>query len=125
MTDVPVGDGVNVSITAEGYQDYTGTVDVAEDTDALTFKLTEEPKTVDIAVTVLNVADDSPVEGAIVTIGDVTGSGTGSAGGCTLSGVTVADNVAVIITCEGYTEYSSTVDIAEDTDALTFKLTAS
>lgn len=125
MIDVPVGNGVNVSITAEGYQEYTGTADVTEETDALTFKLTAEPKTVDIAVTVLNVADDSPVEGAIVTIGDVTGSGTGSAGGCTLTGVTVADNVAVTVTCDGYTEYSSTVDIAEDTNALTFKLTAS
>lgn len=113
-----------MSITAEGYIEYTNTVDITGSTDALTFKLTEEPDTVDIAVTVLDVTDDSPVEGAIVTIGDVTGSGTGSAGGCTLSGVTVAENVAVTITCEGYNEFTDTVDIADDTTTLTFKLTA-
>lgn len=84
------------------------------------------PETVDITVTVLDNSDDDPIEGAVVTIGDVTCSnGTGSAGGCTLKDVAVGTGVTVSVTAEGYTSYSDTADITSETTSLTIKLTAS
>ena len=84
------------------------------------------PETVDITVTVLDDSDDDPIEGAIVTIGDVTCSnGTGSAGGCTLRDVAVGTGVSVSVTAEGYTSYSDTADITSETTSMTIKLTAS
>ena len=84
------------------------------------------PETVNITVTVLDNSDDDPIEGAIVTIGDVTCSnGTGSAGGCTLRDVAIGEGVTVTVTAEGYTDYSGTVDITSETTSMTIKLTAS
>ena len=84
------------------------------------------PETVDITVTVLDDSDDDPIEGAVVTIGDVTCSnGTGSAGGCTLRNVSVGNGVTVSVTAEGYTNYSGTVDVTSETTSMTIKLTAS
>ena len=84
------------------------------------------PETVDITVTILDNSDDDPIEGAIVTIGDVTCSnGTGSAGGCTLKDVSIGTGVTVSVTAEGYTSYSGTADITSETTSMTIKLTAS
>ena len=78
--------------------------------------------TVDIAVSVTDGTD--PVQGASVTIGGKTGT-TGSAGGCTVSGVSVGDGVAVSVTCDGYEDYSATEDITSETTSLSITLTAS
>ena len=83
----------------------------------------EEATTVDISVTVTDGND--PIQGAIVTIGDKSCSnGTGSSGGCTVSGVTVGEGVAVSVTCEGYEDYTATEDITAETTSLTITLTA-
>ena len=83
----------------------------------------EEATTVDISVTVTDGTD--PIQGAIVTIGGQSCSnGTGSSGGCTVSGVTVGEGVAVSVTCEGYEDYTATEDITAETTSLTITLTA-
>ena len=42
MKDVPVGTGVTVSVTCEGYVDYTATEDITTETTTLSITLTEE-----------------------------------------------------------------------------------
>lgn len=87
-------------------------------------KAEETPETVDIAVTVTD--GEGPVQGAVVTIGDKScANGTGAAGGCTVSGVAVGENVAVTCTCEGYEDYSATEDITTETTSLSITLTVS
>ena len=82
----------------------------------------DTPETVNISVSVSDGTD--PVQGASVTIGGNTGT-TGSAGGCTVSGVTVGDGVTVTVTCEGYEDYTATEDITSETTSLSITLTAS
>lgn len=83
----------------------------------------ENPETVDIAVTVTDGTD--PVEGAVVTIGGKScANGTGSSGGCTVKGVSVGENVAVSVTCEGYEDYSDTITVTSSTSSLSITLTA-
>jgi len=78
--------------------------------------------TVDITVTVTD--GENPIEGAIVTIGDVACSnGTGSAGGCTLRGVSIGEGVTVTCTASGYDDYSGTADITEETTTMTITMT--
>lgn len=78
---------------------------------------------VDIAVSVTD--GTGPVQGAIVTIGDKScANGTGSSGGCTVSGVAIGENVAVSVTCEGYEDYTATEDITAETTSLSITLTA-
>lgn len=84
----------------------------------------EIPETVNINVTVTDGTD--PVEGAIVTIGGKSCSnGTGSAGGCTINGVALGEGVTVSVTCEGYENYSDTINVSSSTSSLTITLTAS
>ena len=71
----------------------------------------------------LDVTDDSPVEGASVSIGESTGT-TGSAGGCTVKDVPVGDGVSVSVTSTGYVDYTDTITVTSETDSLTVKLTA-
>ena len=88
--------------------------------------MTPETETVDIAVTVTDNSTNEPIEGAIVTIGDVTcTNGTGSAGGCTLKDIAIGEGVNVTVTAEGYESYSATEDITASTTSMTIKLTAS
>ena len=84
----------------------------------------EETTTVDISVTVTD--GNSPVQGAIVTIGGQScANGTGSSGGCTVSGVEIGTGVAVSVTCEGYEDYTATEDITAETTTMSITLTAS
>lgn len=84
----------------------------------------ETTTTVDISVAVTDGTD--PVQGAIVTIGGQScANGTGSSGGCTVSGVAIGENVAVSVTCEGYEDYTATEDITAETTSLSITLTAS
>lgn len=45
VKDVPVGTGVAVSVTCEGYEDYTATEDITEETTTLSITLTEAENT--------------------------------------------------------------------------------
>lgn len=51
-------------------------------------------------------------------------NGTGSSGGCTVSGVEVCDGVTVTVTCEGYEDYTATEDITSETTTMSITLTA-
>ena len=42
MKDVPVGTGVTVSVTCDGYVDYTNTEDITTETTSLSITLTAE-----------------------------------------------------------------------------------
>lgn len=82
-----------------------------------------EPTTVDISVTVTD--GENAVQGAIVTIGGKScPSGTGSSGGCTVSGVEIGEDVAVSATCDGYEDYTDTITVTEETSTLSITLTA-
>ena len=86
-------------------------------------EIPETPETVDIAVTVTDGTD--PVQGAIVTIGGKScANGTGSSGGCTVSGVEVGEGVSVSVTCTGYEDYTATEDITSETTTMSITLTA-
>jgi hypothetical protein len=41
VKDVPVGEGVTVTVTCEGYEDYTATEDITTETTTLSITLTE------------------------------------------------------------------------------------
>ena len=79
-----------------------------------------EPITRDISFTIND--GTGPVEGATVTIGSITGT-TGSAGGCTLHGVEEGDKI-VMVTKEGFTDYSDTITIDAEHTSFTISLTA-
>lgn len=84
----------------------------------------EETTTVDINVTVTD--GTNPVQGAVVTIGGKScTNGTGSSGGCTVSGVEIGTGVTVSVTCEGYENYTDTADITTETTTMSITLTAS
>lgn len=84
----------------------------------------ETTETVDINVTVTD--GSNPVQGAVVTIGGQScANGTGSSGGCTVSGVEIGTGVAVSVTCEGYEDYTATADITTETTTMSITLTAS
>lgn len=83
----------------------------------------ETTETVDINVTVTD--GTGPVQGAVVTIGGKScANGTGSSGGCTVSGVEIGTGVSVSVTCEGYEAYTATEDITSETTSLSITLTA-
>lgn len=42
VKDVPIGEGVEVSVTCEGYVDYTATEDITSETTTLSITLTAE-----------------------------------------------------------------------------------
>lgn len=61
-----------------------------------------------------------PIEGATVTIGGKTGN-TGSAGGCTISGIEDGD-VSVSVSKEGYTTKTETITVDETHTSFTISL---
>lgn len=84
-----------------------------------------EPVTVDIAVSVTDGTD--PIENVDVTLEDTeetqyTGK-TGSAGGCTISNVPVG-TYSVTASATGYTDYTGTLTVTEETNTLSITLTA-
>lgn len=76
----------------------------------------EQPKTVNITVTVKDVEDES-ITGANVSIGNK--SGTTTNGTVTIENVSIADNVAITATAENYKDYSNTTNITSSTTTLT------
>lgn len=81
---------------------------------------TPEPVTRNLSFTVND--GTNPVEGATVTIGSVTGN-TGSQGGCTLQGISDGSQT-VTVTKEGFTEYTDTITVSEESTSFTVSLTA-
>lgn len=82
---------------------------------------TPEPVTRDLSFTITDGTD--PIEGATVTIGDKTGT-TGSAGGCSISGVEEG-SVSVEVAATGYTTKTETITVDETHTSFTISLTAS
>ena len=82
---------------------------------------TPTPVTRDLSFTINDGTD--PIEGATVTIGSKTGT-TGSAGGCTISGVEEGTGISVEIAATGYTTKTETIDVDETHTSFTFSLVA-
>ena len=60
------------------------------------------------------------IQGAVVTIGNITGT-TGSAGGCTLQNVSDGEH-SVTVTAEGYTSKTETITVSESDTTFTISL---
>ena len=65
-----------------------------------------------------------PLEGATVTVDDLTGGPTGSAGGCTVNDVPEGTHT-LTVTCEGYETYTDTITVDESHTTFNITLTAS
>lgn len=121
---------VSATISKEGYTSKTESLSVDSTHTSFTVSLSAAaPTTVNISVTVTD--GTSPVQGASVVLTDTTDSSitftgtSGSAGGCTLSNVTLG-TYAVTATCTGYTDYEGSEDltVTEETDSLEIEMTA-
>lgn len=80
-----------------------------------------EPVTRDLSFTINDGTD--PIEGATVTIGSKTGT-TGSAGGCTISGVEEGTGISVEVAATGYTTKTETITVDETHTSFTISLSA-
>ena len=81
----------------------------------------ENPETYDLSFTINDGTD--PIEGATVTIGAKTGT-TGSAGGCTVTGVEAGTDISVTVAKEGYVSKTETITVDETHTSFTISLTA-
>ena len=79
------------------------------------------PTTRDLSFTINDGTD--PIEGATVTIGEKTGT-TGSAGGCTVTGVAEGSDITVEVSKEGYTTKTETITVDETHTSFTISLVA-
>ncbi len=82
----------------------------------------ENPETENISITVQD-SEEQPISGATVSIGQIS-SNTGVAGGCTLQNVPVGTQT-IIVTKEGYQEYTDTISISSNDNSFTITLTES
>ena len=82
---------------------------------------TPTPVTRDLSFTINDGTD--PIEGATVTIGAKTGT-TGSAGGCTITGVEEGTGISVEVAKEGYTTKTETITVDETHTSFTISLVA-
>ncbi len=74
------------------------------------------PETRTISFTITDNSD--PVSGATVTVGDKTGT-TGSAGGCTISGIVDGEH-EITIEQEYYSTKTATIDVSESNTSFAF-----
>ena len=81
----------------------------------------QTPTTRDLSFTIND--GTNPIEGATVTIGAKTGT-TGSAGGCTVTGVEEGTNISVEVSKEGYTTKTETITVDETHTSFTISLVA-
>ena len=82
---------------------------------------TPTPVTRDLSFTINDGTD--PIEGATVTIGSKSGT-TGSAGGCTISGVEEGESISVEVSATGYTTKTETIAVDETHTSFTISLVA-
>lgn len=80
----------------------------------------ETPSTHDVSFIITD--GENPIQGATVTIGEITGT-TGSAGGCTLRNVTGGEHTVSVV-ADGYESYSDDITVDETHISLTLELTA-
>ena len=78
------------------------------------------PETENISITVQD-SEEQPISGATVSIGQIS-SNTGVAGGCTLQNIPVGTQT-IIVTKEGYQEYTDTISISSNDNSFTITLT--
>ena len=102
-----------------GYQLYTGAGTGAT---GMYVKIYSEPQKRTVSFSILDSSDDSGVQGATVTIGDITKT-TGSSGGCTAS--LLDGDYEVEVSATGYTTKTEEISIAYDEVSFTIKITAS
>ena len=79
------------------------------------------PTTRDLSFTINDGTD--PIEGATVAIGAKTGT-TGSAGGCTISGVEEGTGISVEVSKEGYTTKTESITVDSTHTSFTISLSA-
>lgn len=83
----------------------------------------QTPTTRDLSFTVTNLASNDPIEGATVTIGEKSGT-TGSAGGCTVSGIEEGTH-SVEVSATGYTTKTESITVDETHTSFTISLNPS
>lgn len=81
----------------------------------------QTPTTRDLSFTIND--GTNAIEGATVAIGTKTGT-TGSAGGCTISGVEEGTNISVEVAATGYTTKTETITVDETHTSFTISLSA-
>ena len=118
-------DTYNVSVDAQGYRSYTGTVDFTQYDDTFTITLTTSgptpPPTPTPTVT-FNVVDErnQPIRNATVNIRGVGATITNQYG---VAKFTISyDTYEVSVTAEGYTDYEGTVEFTENNKTFTITL---
>lgn len=80
----------------------------------------ETPETINISISIVD-ENETPIPGANVRIGEITGT-TGSAGGCTLQNVPVGIQT-IIVTKDGYDNYSDSIIVSEEETSFNIILT--
>lgn len=122
ITGVKKG-SLKINISKEGYQSTTKTINISKNTtlDITLEKTIEEPieETRNISFTILNKKDNTPINGASVTINDTTKT-TGSAGGCTFKNINDG-KINVTITKGEYTQ-NETITVSEESTSFTIQL---
>lgn len=68
-------------------------------------------------------SEPAPIEGAVVTVTTGKTGTTGSAGGCTITGV-LDGSYTVTVTAEGFEDYSDTISVDESHTSFDISLTA-
>lgn len=106
--------------TAEVLQDHEDRIKALEG-DEPSPTPTPTPVTRDLSFTINDGTD--PIEGATVTIDEKTGT-TGSAGGCTITGVEEGTGISVEVAKEGYTTKTETITVDAEHTSFTISLTA-
>lgn len=81
----------------------------------------QTPTTRDLSFTIND--GTNAIEGATVAIGAKTGT-TGSAGGCTITGVEEGTGISVEVSATGYTTKTETITVDETHTSFTISLTA-
>lgn len=93
--------------------------ELGEEDDVESPIIEENPETENISITVQD-AEENPVSGASVSIGNIS-STTGVAGGCTLQNVPVGTQTIEVI-ATGYDEYSDTITVSNSSTSFTITL---
>jgi len=114
----------SVEVSKTGYTTKTESISVDETHTSFTISLVAEqqetPTTMDLSFTIND--GTAPIEGATVTIGAKTGT-TGSAGGCTLTGVEEGTQ-SVEVSATGYTTKTESITVDETHTSFTISLVA-
>ena len=112
---------ISIEVSKTYYTTKTETKTVDRKHTNFTISLVHEKRNLSITVNT-GTEDPTPVEGASVAIGDITGT-TGAAGGCTLSNVLDGEHT-ITATATGYENYSATITSDSTHSSFTITMTA-